>query len=1381
MGKTCDLHMHSKDQFDSDNAADKVCSREKELGAKAVALTQHGVASQIESFKKAAKKYGLKFIPGIEAYYSALEKMFHLIILAMDDTGWKAICMAITEGQNKSGQAVMTEEILRRHFGPGSIGHGHVLATSACINGVIAGVLRSNEAIEKEIKKVERRMQKAVRNAPGNDALEALDEDILVLQDREREKAEKLEKAKALASMKFKQREKAVSKLSGEAAEAAAKELENDKNLSKEAAESLPDLKKELEAIKRRIAAMNKEKKELIGVIEKRDRYLSEIEEMRAGIEDEIVIEERAEEEFRRFIGIFGEGNFYAEVQNHGIDTEAAVYPKIAKLARKLGVPIVATNDVHTIDNSEDELLRRRMLRALRFEQWQDDQPGDDQLYIKTDEELEEWLRRILPEDVVKEAMGNIMAIVDRCDVRFETENHYPKFIPKNGQSTEEFFDDLVERGLKTLFPDGLPEGYRERVEREKEIMKTMGYVDYHLVVRDFTQYASLYDYIPPDRIKDAPIDPAELEEWKKKNGYTKKTGLSNGTGRGSAVGSLVCDALKITHLDPIKYDLYFERFLNPERVSMPDIDSDISRSVRQRVIEYVKQKYGENCVCGIMTQNAQAPRGAIRNAAKCYGLFKNKDDKKDNGAKRFLSLADQIAKKVPMEPGISFDSRTGSGVTVYQSLRSEYMENEDALEIIRWAKVFEGCFTAYGAHAAGIVITDGTPVSEIIPLRWNDKLGIYTTQCNMVEVEEAGMLKFDVLGLKTVDIINDCLWQLEKEGIHVDIYSIPLEDKKVYREIFAKGQTDSVFQFESSGMKQMLKRFKPECFEDLILLVSMFRPGPLQYLDGVIDVKNGVKPLEFLDEKLRPILGTTYGAISYQEQVMRIFQELAGYSLGGADLVRRAMSKKKLSVLEKERHAFVYGDPERHIAGCVNNGIPEHVANTLFDQMTEFAKYAFNKSHAAAYAYNAYVTGYLKYHYPAEFLMSAMRWAEKTQRKDPIPGLMAEAKAMGIEVRQPDINMSGAKFTVEDGRILFGLGAVKSVGMSADIILKERNMNGPFRSLHDFYRRCSVNKGAVQNLIAAGAFDSFGTNRLAMKMSVEQFKKAADDVRKKESFIRTAEAMLPYVDSIDTDEKIKEQQKALGLAVELKEVTTRAKLEKRIVNAKKAVKSLKERFESLRVDASAREDRSERMREEKELIGAYVTCHPLDEYENGEETASIRQIRDISAETDRIFGVVGDVQIKKRKKDGKPMAFVTLEDKSGSIRVNFFTAVYGDCSEVLKPGNVIIVTGKAKEEEVFVPNAGDADEGFDEGEREKEFVFTARNAYLARKRKEKCLYVVSSYAVFHIFEEKTFREEYGDENGNPLLIYDRSMKELREASYRISRDALEDGVVELV
>lgn len=1320
--KAADLHLHSKDQYDSDNDANRVCKREKELGASAVAITQHGVASQVESFKKAAKKYGLKLIPGIETYcrmdIRGIMTVVHMILLAMDDTGWKALCMAISDSQDKAGHAVMDEGLLYRYFGEGGPGHGHVIATSACIAGPVAAVFRSNERVQKEIDKVKKKREKTFSKADS----QALDEKkkMLAACTRAVENDRALyESLKKKPIQKFDRREKELGRLIAYGHPAALKEkqkLEEDKAKAAAQAQEITALKEKIKNGKKEETKYKKEIKEMEEAAAEDAKYADMEAELTRQLASERELFSLALKKMRRMERLFGKGNFYVEVQNHGVPLEAYIYPRAAALARRYGFPMVATNDVHTVDNSEEELLRRRMLRSLRFGKWSEDGPGDDQLYIKSGSQMAEWLLRILPESAVDEAMSNIGKIVERCNVRFEIAEHYPKFVSDDGRPSGEVFDSLVKEGIKDRFQHGLPAGYSERIERETEVMRKMGYVDYHLVVRDFNQYAAKYDSIPFERIKDAPINADDLDKWKAENGFTENVGMSNGTGRGSAVGSLVCDCLKITNLDPVKYGLYFERFLNPERVSMPDIDSDISRTVRPRVIEYVKRKYGKDCVCGIMTQNAQAPKGAVRIAAKCYGLYVNRENKKDDGAKKFLSLADQIAKKIPQEPGTAFDSPAGNA-TLYKWLLSEYAGNKDACEIIRWAKVFEGCFTAYGAHAAGIVITDGTPVKEIVPLRWNDKLGIYTTQCDMVEVEENGMLKFDFLGLKTVDIINDCLWQLHSEGINVNVYDIPLDDADVYKEIFSKGRTDSVFQFESTGMKEMLKRFRPETFEDLIILVSMFRPGPLQYLDGVIDIKNGRKKISFLTPELEPILGSTYGAITYQEQVMQIFQQLAGYTLGGADLVRRAMSKKKLAVLEKERKAFVYGDPDRKdkdgrpspIKGCVANGISEKAANELFDQMTEFAKYAFNKSHAAAYAYNSYITGYLKYHYPAEFLMSAMRWAEKTQRKDPIPGLMAEARAMGVKVCAPDINRSWKTFTVENGQILFGLSAVRNVGAGADEIIEERNKNGKFRSFAEFFIRCSTKKDAVENLIGAGAFDSFGGSRKAMREAVEIYKKAAAKIKQKDIFLETSRMMLPFVDSLGTDEDVLRKQEELSLHMELKKAVTSEKLSKRINTAQKAADELREEYRSITIPDTGAEDMDQRMAEERELIGAYVTAHPLDSYPDISRIRGAVKIIDAGLKTRRIYGVISQIDMKRRKKDGKEMAFLDVEDRTGTIRVNVYTATYEKNREAIAQGNVVIIDGYAEERDVYGASEND-------DEVEKELVFTADSIVRAKK-----------------------------------------------------------------
>ena len=1375
-----ETHLHSKDQYDSDNDAHAVCQRLKELGRKTVFLTQHGIAAATWSFKEAAKKFGLKFVPGIETYYQknaskdedgimvydSILGLEHLIIHASDDQGWKALSMAISDAQDSAGYSVMNEEILKKYFGEGSIGHNHVIASSACVSGPISMVYRKNSKIKREIEKIENRKDKYVGVSVDEDRIADIQADIAELTEQLLEIQTEEKSLKSIANAKFKTRENSVKKLEAkgekEAYEKALEELNADKESSKIAKSKLEETSKEVARQKRRIKALEKEFKELKSLQEKADNYDNQVDQLKGKFISEEEMDKIAGERLVAFENIFGKGNFFAEIQYHGYEVEEDVYPNVARIAKKHNVPIVATNDAHMVVNSEEEVLRRQMLNSLRFEDWNEASEADKELYIKSDEEMIEALSKLYPEDIVKEGMFNSLVIAERCNVEFETKIHHPKYIPNANETQDSYkvFIDHLKDGIEEHFPQGLNEDHRNRLNHEVKIMKDMGYIDYHLVVEDFMNYAKEYEAIPFDRIKDAPLNKDELIAWKEENGFDESVGMSTGAGRGSAGGSLVCDLLNITRLDPLNYNLLFERFLNPERVSMPDIDSDISRTIRPIVIEYIKQKYGEDCVAGIITQNAQAPRGSIRLAAKCVGLEENKNDKKDNGSKKYLSLGDKIAKAVPEEVGLGFnDIQDGQTKTVLENLNDEFKDDEKALKILKWASILEGVFTAYAAHAAGIVITDGTPVSEIVPLRWNKKLGIYTTQCDMVEVEENGMLKFDLLGLKTVDVINDCLWQLRNEGSKINLYDIPLDDKNVFAEIFSQAKTNSVFQFESNGMKNMLKRFNPESFDDLIILVAMFRPGPLQYIDGVIDVKTGVKPISFLDPQLEPILGKTYGAIVYQEQVMEIFQKLAGYTLGGADLVRRAMSKKKVEKLRIEKEAFINGDKERNIDGCVKRGVPAEVADQLFEQMMDFAKYAFNKSHAAVYAYLAYITGWLKYHYPAEFLMGAMRWAEKTGTKDPIPGLMGEAKSFGVEVKAPSINGSQANFAVENGSILFGLGAVKTVGVTADEIIEERNKNGRFKSLPDFFKRSNAKKNAVENLILAGAFDEFDRNRKAMVESVEAFKDAATKLNKKEAFYETTSKMLPFINGLKTKEEVIRKQEELGLSVELRDVTTKDKLQKRVENAEKALVKLSNDFNSVRVIHTIKEDIDERMREEKELLGAYVTAHPLDNYP---DTADGVDTLDSFNENSRsAYGLISKVDIRKRRSDGKPMAFLTLEDRTGSIKVNVYTKAYEHLKDSIAEGLVVIIEGYAQKDTSFVAN--------NDENQEDEYLLVANSISLADKKKKSYVLSVSSLACFHACEEDTFRKEYETEKGNNLYVYDESLKEMRKMKYTVS------------
>lgn len=1383
-------HLHSREQFKADNPPKDVVKRYKELGFDSIHLTQHGVAAIVWDFKPIAEKEGLKLVPGVETAYQEKAKkgenglmqadsslpQSELIIHALNDDGWKAISMAISASQTVDGLSLMSDKILSEFFGEGTIGHKNVVATTASINGPIAQIYRENAIAEISAQEVFKKRDSATGGEIPESYFKKLTDKIAELTSELTSVKDEIKEVKKVAGFNFKPREKALEKIksaSGETSQAfvdAYLKLSEDRKISKQAKLSLQPLKDESARLTKRISALNSELKEFEKLNEKNALYSEEVSEIMSKVTPNEELDNKAKKTLLKLEKIFGKGFLYVEIQNHGSEDQKRVFPKIVNLARANKTPLIASNDVHMLDNSESEMLKRQILKGLEFPKtpkWFDLAPHETEMYIKSGEEVKNSLLAIFPQDVVEEAMLNTLVLTELSNVNFTVVDHHPKYKDEEGTASEEIFMALINQGIKKKFPDGLDKEHQDRLDHEVHVMKSMGYVDYHLIVNDFNQYASEYDAIPFDKIEEAPLNRKDLLEWKKDNQFETPVGLTNGTGRGSAVGSLVCDLLGITHLDPMKYELLFERFLNPERVSMPDIDSDISRTVRPIAIDYVQDKYGKDCVAGIMTQNAQAPKGAVRIAAKSYGLYTNRKNYQDNGAKLFLSLGDKIAKAIPNTPGLSFSSLINpdeeNSLTILQYLQSEFAQDKDALKIIEWAHNIEGVFTSYGSHAAGIVITDGTPVSEIVPLRWNDKLKLYTTQCDKDVAEQNGMLKFDMLGLKTVDIINDTLWEMNKSGVVIDTNHLPLNDAEVYKEIFAKGKTDSVFQFESQGMKQMLKRFKPENFEDLIILVSMFRPGPLQYLDDVIDVKHGRKPLKFLTPELEPILGATYGAITYQEQVMQIFQQLAGYTLGGADLVRRFMSKKDAVKLAKEREAFIHGDKDRNIVGCVGNGISEEASAKLFDQMTDFAKYAFNKSHAAAYAYNAYITGYLKYHYPAEFMMSAMRWSEKKPNHDPIPGLIVEAKSLGLEVLPPDINHSGENFNVENGKILFGLGSVASVASFGKEIVEERK-NGKFISFFDYFKRTRALKDATKNLISAGAFDSFHSNRKAMLEIVDETQALAKKIKDKKRTIHVCEALLPFIDDLKTDQEVLDRQEELGLYKEIKKVTTSAKLQTKLKTANKSLQALEEEFDALTFPTNVKEDFSERLKAERKFIGSYITAHPMDGYEKG-EVLGIESLSHITEDTTTIYGLISSVTIKKAKKNGKPMAFLTIEDEFGSVKVNVFTSAYERYKNIIEEGAVVIAKGNTKVSEV------DEDDNV-------YYEFTANEMTLSKRKEKGLLVTYSSLAIFHLDEEENFRKKYESPTGVPVYLMDTSLKELRLMNYKVALTASKEDYV---
>ena len=1344
---TASLHTHVRSQFDAHIEPDRLCEKIKEMGGKGCAITDHGVLSSIEDYKPAFKEAGLKLIPGCELYVDGgVLGRLHLIVLAKSDKGYKGISKIVTEANRNlvvsgsSQYAVIKKEDL---FNLMQSYKGEIVCLSACMQGVLSSIFLMNNIVEKKIEDIRKKQEKY---------LSVNDERYIVAQTKLAEATknvetliEKRDICKQKAEEKFSKREKAIEKLASEGSDISSlqAELEKDKKETEAAVKALPEIKAKLEASKKALTKAKNEFQDLKALVEKYDKLEEQIINLARELKTDEEVHSIAKREALLYKEAFGEADFYAEIQYHGIEEEKICYPKVVDIAKELHIPIVATNDVHILTKSNEERLKRCILRSLRFgDEFAEENVGDDELYLKDNYELADSLSQILDDEVIIEGIKNIDVVFDKCNVEFNTGKHYPKF--SNTGDANEILDKEVAKGIKWRFPNGIDKVHSDRIEYELSIIKKMGYADYHLIVKDFLEYGRLLGYIPKDKLDEVPLTIEGLKEYIKEH-ELKNGGMTIGPGRGSAVGSLVCYVLGITDLDPLKYDLLFERFLSPERISMPDIDSDIANTTRAKVIEYVKHKYGEMAVCGIMTTEALAPKGALNMAAKFYGLKKNNTP--------LTSLGFELSKAVPSDVGVSFSTLITEGGKVSEDkndkslkdyLLSKYASNKDAVNIIKWATVLEGAFTAYGAHAAGIVISDNGDVSEYLPLRANQNLGMFTTQCDMVQVEDNGLLKFDFLGLKTLDVITETLRMIEdRTGVIINPKAIDFEDERVYKEILQTGKTLSVFQFKSAGMRSMLKRFKPTCFEDLIILVSMFRPGPLQYLDGVIDVKNGRKPIEYLCKELEPILGKTYGAIVYQEQVMEICQKLAGYTLGGADTVRRYMSKKKADKLAHEREKF--------IVGCVSNGISKDIADTLFGQMMDFARYAFNKSHAAVYAFNAYITAWLKLYYPAEFFASALNWADNKE----IAGLMKEATSFGVKVLPPSINVSSKEFCVSNGEIRFGLSMVKGISNNADDIIEERK-NGIYLSVKDFLYRVKPNQTVITNLISAGGLDEFCGNRASMKEYVDSCKEMLSDLTKKEDMLKSMKECLPIVESMSIDEIIKFQQDN-GLKVVVNKETTAEKLQKRIENTEKSIKAMERDVDQVhfrKID----ENKTERMSLEKKLLGLYVTEHPMDYYPLPQEVGT-KQLSDISEDTHKIYGVITELSIKSRKADGANMAFFTLEDKSGSYDCSCFTKSFKKNKDYISEGNVVIVKGNVHVEEL------------DDGE--KEYNSFVEEVLPVKEKESSVLMQVSSYATFHLDHEESFIKNFSEENGKRLLIHDKSLNEIREVNYLVSKSVL--------
>ncbi len=905
---------------------------------------------------------------------------------------------------------------------------------------------------------------------------------------------------------------------------------------------------------------------------------------------------EEAKRAALKYEGIFGKGNYFLELQDHGIPEQKTVNQQLLRMSRELEIELVATNDVHYTyardESAHDILLCLQTQKKLADQDRMRYEGG--QYYVKSPEEMAQLFPYAL------EALENTHKIAQRCHVEIEFGvTKLPKYDVPGGYTSWEYLNKLCFEGLEALYP-AVTEALKERLDYELNTIKEMGYVDYFLIVWDFIKYARDNDIIV-------------------------------GPGRGSAAGSLVAYTLGITQLDPIRYDLLFERFLNPERVSMPDIDVDFCFERRQEVIDYVVRKYGKDRVVQIVTFGTLAARGVIRDVGRVMDLP--------------YAMVDSIAKMIPQELNITIDK----ALKVNSELHKLYEEDEQVHTLIDMSRRLEGLPRHTSMHAAGVVISQKA-VDEYVPLsRASD--GSITTQFTMTTLEELGLLKMDFLGLRTLTVIQNAVRMAEKSsGKVIDMDTIDYNDKKVLDSL-GTGRTDGIFQLESAGMKNFMKELKPQSLEDVIAGISLYRPGPMDFIPQYIRGKNNPGTITYDCPELVPILEPTYGCIVYQEQVMQIVRVLGGYTLGRSDLLRRAMSKKKAAVMQKERQNFVYGNEEEGVPGCIKNGIKEEIANKIYDEMIDFAKYAFNKSHAAAYAVVAYQTAYLKYYYPVEFMAALMTSVIDNTRK--VSEYIYSCRQMGIQILPPDINRGEGGFSVDGQNIRYGLSAIKSVGKPViDAIVSERETRGEYKSLQDFIERLSgkeVNKRTIESFIKSGALDSLGGTR-------KQF-------------------MMVYVRILDSVNQEKKHAMAGQLSLfDLVSEEEKSAYEIHLPNV-------------------GEYDKEQLLAFEKEVLGIYVSGHPLDDYEalwrknisavtsdfmQDEETGAVKA-------EDGAYEVLGGMIAAKTVKytrTNQTMAFITLEDLVGTVEIVIFPKVYDRFRNLLEEDSKVFVRGRVSGEE---------------------------------------------------------------------------------------------------
>lgn len=910
-----------------------------------------------------------------------------------------------------------------------------------------------------------------------------------------------------------------------------------------------------------------------------------------------------AKEAALRYEAIFGENNFYLELQDHGLPEQKRINPQIIRLSQETGIPLVVTNDCHYIEQEDNEM--HHILLCIQTNHTLDEEGGlefgSKEFYYKTEEQM----RALFPEH--PEAADNTAKIAERCNVEFEFgKTKLPRFDTPNGQDNVPYFREKCYAGLHRHYGGNPPPEITQRLEYELDTIQKMGYVNYYLIVHDFVRHA-------------------------------KEVGIPVGPGRGSGAGSLAAYCIGITGIDPIQYDLLFERFLNPERVSMPDFDIDFADDRRPEMIDYVVDKYGADHVAQIVTFGTMAARGSVRDVGRVLGMS--------------YAAVDSVAKLIPTVPGQNITLH--KALESSKELRARYDEDPQVKRLLDMARKLEGMPRNASTHAAGVVITD-KPVAEYVPLAKNNDSTV--CQYTMTTLEELGLLKMDFLGLRNLSVIHDAEEMIQREKPDFKISEISLDEPKVYA-LFTAGSTEGIFQFESAGMRSMMMQMKPEKLEDLIAANSLYRPGPMEFIPKYIQNRQHPEKITYAHPLLKPILKVTYGCIVYQEQVMQVFRTLAGYSLGRADIVRRAMSKKKHDVMQREKEIFIHGlqaeDGTWEVPGCLRNGVDEQTALKIYGEMESFASYAFNKSHAAAYSYLAYQTAYLKCFYPRQYMAALLTSVLDSAGK--LSGYIAECGRLHIRVLAPDINSSEAAFTVCGKDIRFGLLAVRNLGRGLiDAVIGERRQFGAYRSFYDFCKRTfdKMNRRSLESIVKCGALDGLGSNRREMMTAVPLVLDAlANDKR------RNVEGQIGFFDQPDEPNGAEE---------------------------------------GFQMPSMSDYSTGDRLAMEKEVTGMFLSGNPLADYEHLYSKIGAAKIGDILEnfeneqggrwhDGDRVclLGMVAGIKTKVTK-NNSTMAFVTLEDSCGAMEMLVFPQTLAHVSPLLEEGKALCVTGKlsVREEE---------------------------------------------------------------------------------------------------